>query len=71
MRIEIIAEKTAALFKYSAIAYLFLTLFYYMSLPAGGDEFLFVSDLQMIQNEGWYDAIAKNVSIPYMVLSNG
>jgi hypothetical protein len=69
MRIEIITEKTAVLFQYSAIAYLFLTLFYYVNLPVGGDEFLFVSDLQLIQNVGWYEAIAKNVSIPFMVLA--
>jgi hypothetical protein len=68
MRIEIITEKTAVLFQYSAIAYLFVALFYFMSLPTGGDELLFLADLQLIKNVGWYDAIVQNVSIPYMLL---
>lgn len=69
MRIEILTQKAAVLFRYSAIAYLFVAVFYFMGLPTGGDEFLFLSDLQLIKNVGWYEAIAKNVSIPYMVLA--
>ena len=69
MKIEIIAQKAALLFKYCAIAYLFLAIYYFLSLPIGGDEFLFLSDLQLIKSVGWYDAIAKNVSIPYLILA--
>jgi len=69
MRIEILTEKAAVLFQYSVIAYFFIAIFYFMNLPTGGDEFLFLSDLQLIKNGGWYDAIAKNVSIPYLVLA--
>lgn len=69
MRIEIITEKTAVLFQYSAIAYFFVAIFYFMSLPTGGDELLFLSDLQLIKSVGWYDAIVQNVSIPYMLLA--
>ncbi|MBA4277618.1 hypothetical protein [Flavobacterium sp.] len=69
MRIEIFTQKAIVLFQYSAIAYLFVAIFYFMGLPTGGDEFLFLSDLQLIHNVGWYEAIAKNVSIPYMILA--
>ena len=69
MKIEVIFQKAAILFKYSSIAYLFIAIFYFMSLPTGGDEFLFLSDLQLIKDLGWFDAIAKNVSIPYMLLA--
>lgn len=69
MRIEILTQKAAVLFQYSAIAYLFVAIFYFMGLPTAGDEFLFLSDLQLINNLGWYGAIVKNVSIPYMVLA--
>ncbi|WP_396187061.1 hypothetical protein [Flavobacterium sp.] len=69
MSIEKFTENAAVLFKYSTIAYFFLSFYYFMSLPTGGDEPLFLSDLQLINNVGWYDAIAKNVSIPYLVLA--
>lgn len=69
MKIEVIFQKAAILFKYSSIVYLFIAIFYFMSLPTGGDEFLFLSDLQLIKEVGWFDAIAKNVSIPYMLLA--
>lgn len=69
MRIEILTKKAAVLFQYSVISYFFIAIFYFMNLPTGGDEFLFLSDLQLIKNGGWYDAIAKNISIPYLVLA--
>lgn len=69
MRIETISQKAVVLFKYSAIVYLFVAFFYFMSLPTGGDEFLFLSDLKLIKNAGWNQAIVQNVSIPYMLLA--
>lgn len=69
MRIEILTEKAAVLFRYSAIAYFFVAFYYFMGIPTGGDESLFLSDLQLINNVGWYDSIVKNVSIPYLVLA--
>ncbi|NDP28795.1 MAG: hypothetical protein GZ087_15440 [Flavobacterium sp.] len=69
MRIEILIEKAAVLFKYSALVYLFVAFFYFMNLHPSGDELLFLSDLQLIKNVGWDDAIVKNVSIPYMLLA--
>ncbi len=69
MKIESIIQKTSIFFRYSAILYLFVGAFYFMNLPIGGDEFLFLSDLQLIKNTGWYNAIIQNVSIPYMLLT--
>jgi hypothetical protein len=38
--------------------------------PMGtGDESLFVTDLDLIFNKGWNEAIVKNISIPYMILA--
>lgn len=70
MRIEKITEKTEVLFQYIAIIYLFVGVYYFMNLPmGGGDESLFISDLQLIKNVGWQEAIVKNISIPYMLLA--
>jgi hypothetical protein len=69
MKIDIIAEKTGILFKYIVIVYLFVGAYFFMNLPiGGGDESLFISDLQLIKNVGWQEAIIKNISIPYMIL---
>jgi len=40
-----------------------------MNSPVGGDEVLFISDLELIKKMGWIEAIRKNISIPYMILS--
>lgn len=69
MSFENINQKVSILFQYSAILYLFVAFYYFMSLPVGGDEFLFISDLQLIKSVGWYNAIMQNVSIPYMILA--
>lgn len=69
MRIDFITEKAGILFKYSVVAYLFVAAYYFISLPTGGDEFLFVSDLQLVKNVGWQEAIVKNISIPYVLLA--
>lgn len=63
-------EKTIVVFKWITILYLFVATFYFMGLPRGrGDESLFLSDLQLIKNIGWYESIVKNVSILYMLLA--
>lgn len=36
--------------------------------PGTGDENLFISDLYLIESEGWIEAIKKNISIPHAVL---
>ena len=62
--------------KYLKIAFIFITLlygiiavYYFLNKPAGGgDEGLFISDLELIHNEGWIEAIKQNISIPYMLL---
>jgi hypothetical protein len=65
-----IAAKSEIVFKYSTIVYLFVGLYYFITLPTGGgDESLFLSDLQLIKNSGWQEAIVKNISIPYMLLA--
>lgn len=69
MKIDKITEKTGVAFKYIVIIYLFVGAYYFIYLPmGGGDESLFISDLQLLKNAGWYEAVEKNISIPYMVL---
>lgn len=59
----------ASIFRISALAYLLLALYYFLSKQAGGgDEGLFLSDLQLIADSGWSAAIQKGISIPYMLL---
>jgi hypothetical protein len=68
-RIDKIAAKSEIIFKYIAIVYLFVGLFYFMNLPkSSGDEGVFIADLHLIYDAGWYEAIVKNISIPYMLL---
>jgi len=65
-----IAAKSEIVFRYCTILYLFVGLYYFINLPTGGgDESLFLSDLQLIKNSGWQEAIVKNISIPYMLLA--
>jgi hypothetical protein len=64
-----IAVKSEILLRYITIVYLFVGLYYFLDLPkSSGDESLFITDLQLIHNFGWYEAIVKNISIPYMLL---
>jgi len=68
-RIDKIAAKSEILLRYCAIVYLFVALYYFMNLPKfSGDEPVFIADLHLIHDSGWYDALAKNISIPYMLL---
>lgn len=48
--------------------YTIIALFYFLNRSPGGDEMLFISDLELIKNDGWISAIEKNISIPYMLL---
>lgn len=65
------------LFKYSKIGigllvvlYFLLTVYYSLSFhPGKGDELLFLTDLNYINDFGWIEAIKKGISIPYMVLA--
>lgn len=53
-----------------AILYFFLTTYYFLRLPAtGGDELLFLYDLDLIKDQGWVKAIEKNISIPFMLIT--
>lgn len=64
-----IAVKSEILLRYITIVYLFVGLYYFMNLPkSSGDESLFITDLKLIHDVGWYEAIVKNISIPYMLL---
>ncbi|MDC7995696.1 hypothetical protein [Altibacter sp. HG106] len=50
--------------------YVFFNSYYFLSKPAGtGDESLFISDLLLVQEQGWWAAIAKGISLPYMLLT--
>jgi hypothetical protein len=51
-----------------AVLYSIIATYYFLNKPSGGDETLFISDLELIKNEGWIAAIKKSISIPYMVL---
>lgn len=63
------AAKAEMLLRYCAIVYLFVALYYFMNLPKfSGDEPVFIADLHLIHDSGWYDALVKNISIPYMLL---
>ncbi len=58
------------IFRISVAVYTLLSGYVFLRKPAGGgDERLFISDLQLIQSEGWWAAIEKGISIPYMLLS--
>lgn len=70
MRIDKISEKSFTVFKYIVIVYLIVAFYYFMQLPkGGGDESLFILDLQLIKTAGWFQSIVKNISIPYMLLA--
>lgn len=63
-------NKLQKLFLILVLFYVMVATYFFLSLPAaGGDEILFISDLQFIKENGWLKAIQKNVSIPYMILS--
>ena len=65
-----IAKIVQYLFRISIGIYTLLSGYYFLSRPVGGgDEGLFISDLQLIQTEGWWAAIEKGISIPYMLLA--
>jgi hypothetical protein len=56
-------------FRSSVVIYTLIALYYFLSKASGsGDESVFISDLQFIENEGWIAAIRKGISIPYMLL---
>ncbi len=63
------SKYTVFFFRASIAGYLLLALYYFLSKPAGGgDEALFIADLQLIAKSGWSAAIHKGISIPYMIL---
>ena len=64
------AKIIRVLFRTSVVLYALLSGYYFLTKPAGGgDESLFISDLQLIQTDGWVTAISKGISITYMALS--
>ncbi|MBX2828652.1 MAG: hypothetical protein KTR22_10835 [Flavobacteriaceae bacterium] len=57
-------------FRITIAIYTLLSGYYFLRKPGGGgDERLFISDLEYIASEGWWAAIEKGISIPYMLLS--
>ena len=51
------------------VIYAFLSAYYFLTLPGGSvDEIVFLNDLNLIETKGWYAAISKNISIPYLGL---
>lgn len=65
-----VLDKTSFVLKVVVVLYFFIAFFYFFNVPQGsGDEALFISDLQLIKDAGWYEAIVKNISIPYLILA--
>ncbi len=58
------------LFKCLIVVSFLIGTFFLLTRPAaGGDESIFVNDLNWVKSEGWITAIATKVSIPYMLLA--
>ncbi|MDC8006303.1 hypothetical protein POV27_19775 [Aureisphaera galaxeae] len=65
-----IAKIISYVFRAAVAAYTLLSGYYFLRKPGGGgDEALFMSDLALIASQGWWAAIEKGISIPYMILS--
>lgn len=63
-------NKLVYIFRTFIIVYSIIALYYFLGKPAGGgDEALFISDLDFIKNQGWIAAVKKGISIPYMLLA--
>ncbi len=57
-------------FRVVVLLYTLIAGYFFLNRPAGiGDEDLFISDLKYIQSDGWWAAIEKGISLPYMLLS--
>ncbi|GAB5400426.1 MAG: hypothetical protein Aureis2KO_20110 [Aureisphaera sp.] len=64
------ARAISYVFRITIVLYTFLSGFYFLGKPGGGgDEALFIADLTLIKSEGWWVAIEKGISIPYMLLA--
>ncbi|MBY0486730.1 MAG: hypothetical protein K2P85_06030 [Flavobacteriaceae bacterium] len=64
-----ITSKIINFFKVLSIITFVFGLYYCINIPKGaGDEALFLSDLDLIKNNGWVYAIGNKISIPYMIL---
>lgn len=64
-----LSDKIINFFKVVSILTFVFGLYYCVNIPKGaGDEALFISDLNLIKNNGWMYAIESKISIPYMIL---
>ena len=54
----------------AVLVYFIVSAYFFLNKSAGaGDESLFISDLIFIKKEGWFAAIEKGISIPYLLLT--
>lgn len=54
----------------AVLVYFIVSAYFFLNKSAGaGDESLFISDLIFIKKEGWFAAIEKGMSIPYLLLT--
>lgn len=61
---------TKSILVFTVIVNLIITIAYCFNLQiGGGNEILFLKDLELIQTKGWIHSIEKGISIPYMLLS--
>lgn len=65
-KIDIITEKTLKVL--TVFAFL-IGVTYLLSRAAAGDDIMFIENLDLIKNKGWYEAIASKISIPYLILA--
>ncbi|WP_138984263.1 hypothetical protein [Flavobacterium frigoris] len=65
-----ILKHVKTIFICCTVLYSMIAVFYFLKKPfGGGDESLFISDLELINNEGWIAAIKKGISIPFMAIA--
>jgi hypothetical protein len=63
-------NKLQELFLIIVLLYTLVATYFFISRPAGGgDELLFIKDLQSVKENGWLISIQNSVSIPYMLLA--
>ena len=56
-------------FRVLVVCYTMIAVYYFLNKPAGsGDESLFINDIHFISENGWFLAIKKGISIPYMLI---
>lgn len=56
-------------FAFLAVVYFLVSFGFFATRPPGGDEFIFMNDLDIVAANGWVAGIEHRISIPYMLLA--